>query len=566
MTSMASPFASKLGTNYCPKDEEVVEIKSLLVEPALRWKRLDDEITELQHAINKLAAERYAVGAFIDGHQALISPARRLPLDIIQEIFVACLPTHRNCVMSASEAPVLLGRICSGWRSIALNTPRLWCRLHIVEPARAGGSKASAILEEKLAQRLETTKMWLGRSGQCPLSISLQSSQGISPLPHTHFNFVPVNNTRLFMQALIPFAPRWQNLTLWISWSALETLSTLTESDVPLLRRLEISQRPDPAIPAIQWSTFGLFRAPNLSDFTFSGAQMSIIELGVQWANLTHLSLMGHGWGVLPCRIALEVLSRSPQVQVCRLLVNEDNTDMTLTAVESAGRAMIELPFLHSLHVTSLGLPPHGLGSMFSRLVVPALRQFELRGRSNMNVENPTLVASFVTFLATAVAFQSLHIDTQIFTKESLVGIVRGLPTTTTRLDIMDRPRSWGSAISGILSDDTIAELIPTPEHPGSCPLLQELRITRCLCPSDAVLLRLITARMASSSTLRSINIQFNRERQVDITGDIQPFVDAGLKVTTAYMHSQVVGNFSPWQGLADAPTTHWDMSPLLMP
>jgi hypothetical protein len=40
------------------------------------------------------------LGAYVDTHKALISPARRLPLDIIEEIFVACLPTHRNCVMS----------------------------------------------------------------------------------------------------------------------------------------------------------------------------------------------------------------------------------------------------------------------------------------------------------------------------------------------------------------------------------------------------------------------------------------------------------------------------------
>ncbi|KAJ6544218.1 hypothetical protein B0H19DRAFT_894535, partial [Mycena capillaripes] len=123
---MSSPFAPQLGTNYCPKDEEVLEIKALLVEPSLRLKRLDDEITDLQKAIDKLAEERNSLGAYVDAHKALISPVRRLPLDIIQEIFIACLPTHSNCVVSAIEAPVLLGRICSSWRAISLSTPRLW--------------------------------------------------------------------------------------------------------------------------------------------------------------------------------------------------------------------------------------------------------------------------------------------------------------------------------------------------------------------------------------------------------------------------------------------------------
>ncbi|KAJ7031025.1 hypothetical protein C8F04DRAFT_1397549 [Mycena alexandri] len=276
---------------------------------------------------------------------------------------------------------------------------------------------------------------------------------------------------------------------------------------------------------------------------TFVSFKMDILDLPIQWANLTYLSLMGHGWGVLSCRVALEVLTRCPQVQDCRLLMNEDNAN-------NMGPHMGTL----TASPASVSLPS-GLGRLFRRLAVPALRNFELRGRSNMGSEDPTFVASFVTFLATALSFESFTVDTQIFTRESFMGILRELPTTTTRLSIQDRPRSWTNAVSGILGDDTIALLIPTPEHPGSCPALQELRILRCLCPSDADLLRFITARMTlPASTLRSVDIQFNRERQVDITADIQPYVDGGLKVATSYFHSQVSRSFSPWQGLADAP------------
>ncbi|KAJ7480606.1 hypothetical protein FB451DRAFT_1030980, partial [Mycena latifolia] len=96
-------------------------------------KQLDDEIANLQKALDKLADERARLSTYVDGHRALISPARRLPLDII-EIFLACLPMHRNCVMSAVEAPVLLGRICSAWRAISFSIPCLWSRLNIVEP------------------------------------------------------------------------------------------------------------------------------------------------------------------------------------------------------------------------------------------------------------------------------------------------------------------------------------------------------------------------------------------------------------------------------------------------
>ncbi|KAJ7162283.1 hypothetical protein C8R46DRAFT_1104106, partial [Mycena filopes] len=89
-------------------------------------------VAELQQAIDKLTEERVAVCTYMDAHKALVSPARRLPVDIIPEIFMACLPTDRNCVMSARRR-----LFCSGASTIFLSIPRLWSsRLHnIAEPA-----------------------------------------------------------------------------------------------------------------------------------------------------------------------------------------------------------------------------------------------------------------------------------------------------------------------------------------------------------------------------------------------------------------------------------------------
>ncbi|KAJ6586349.1 hypothetical protein DFH09DRAFT_861188, partial [Mycena vulgaris] len=55
---MSSPFTSKLGTNYCPQDAEIAEIKALIVEPGLRLKCLADEIAHMQEALDKLKKER----------------------------------------------------------------------------------------------------------------------------------------------------------------------------------------------------------------------------------------------------------------------------------------------------------------------------------------------------------------------------------------------------------------------------------------------------------------------------------------------------------------------------
>ncbi|KAJ6612633.1 hypothetical protein B0H10DRAFT_1691042, partial [Mycena sp. CBHHK59/15] len=88
------------------------------------------ELARLESLIHKLIAQRDSVKNYIEQHRALTTRPRRIPQEILEKIFLDCLPTHRNVVMSASEARLLLGRICGAWRSIAFAIPRIWASLH----------------------------------------------------------------------------------------------------------------------------------------------------------------------------------------------------------------------------------------------------------------------------------------------------------------------------------------------------------------------------------------------------------------------------------------------------
>ncbi|KAJ7157176.1 hypothetical protein C8R46DRAFT_1113693 [Mycena filopes] len=561
----SSPFASKLGTNYCPRDEEVTQIRALLVEPLSRLQGLDSQIADLQKAMDKLAAERDTVGAFVAAHKALISPVRRLPLDIIQEIFVACLPTHRNCVMSAREAPVLLGRICGSWRAISITTPRLWSRLHIVEPeptmhmtqsgwggypvvVQDGVSEPDTIFEEKLRQRLETTKTWLGRSGQCPLSISFQTSQ----YPYAVDND-PLATTRRFIQLIVPFAPRWSHVTLSTSSTRLELLD-IAENDLPLLQTVEISEWSDTAFGTVQHSRYALLNAPNLLDFTFTGGHvMSVQDLPVRrWTDLSRLSI-GHP---LTCGAAMELLARCQQVRVCSFIIYSNGG---ISADEAQDGHVVEAPFLHSLHL-STDRSRDGVEAMFRLLSLPQLRHFDLQGQfTGAESENSQFIANFLSFLDVSSRFESLRIDTSVFNRSWLIQLLRGLPASTISLQIADCLHPWSPPhIRGLMDDEAIAVLTPTPENPGSCPALQELLIIRCSAPSDEALLRFLEARitLVSPSTLRKVAIKYRREKQVDIAADLQPFLSDGrLEVATiSYTPAAHDAAHSPWKGLLDAP------------
>ncbi|KAJ7181008.1 hypothetical protein C8R46DRAFT_1187254 [Mycena filopes] len=556
-TSMASPFAPKLGTNYCPLDDEVLQIRALLTAPLSRLKQIDDQIAELQKAIDELVEERERVRSFVDPHKDLISPLRRLPLDVVQEIFVACLPAHRNCVMTAREAPVLLGRVCSAWRSISLGTPRLWARLHIVEPSlsSSGVWSSPALLQEKLAQRLETAKTWLGRSAQCPLSISFQGTHDPPPQPDVAD---PPANTQLFVDVMVSVAARWEDITLCASPSTLAMFSSLTEHDVPMLQKFKMSTVSGTG-PQTGRPNFSFLGAPRLKDFTVAaGATQNVRELPVRWQNLTHLRVMGFGDSSFSCSGVLELLAKCSQLQECWLQLDHPDS---LPEIGSANSS-IQLPFLQSFYMSSLVIPVDDVGKVFRRLSLPQLRHLDLRRPvGDSDLQDSPLVGLLLALLAVSPCFESLTIDTQYFTGPSLAELLRGLPATTTSLRIIDRLKPWNPQdLDGILDDAVITVLTPTPEHPGSCPALQELVIAGCAAPSDTVLLQFLKARMtAPANQMRKVKIKFHRERQFDIFPEIQSFLNDGrIKVSTIYSpHHKTVGDFSPWEGLPDAPETN---------
>ncbi|KAJ7241441.1 hypothetical protein C8J57DRAFT_1369361, partial [Mycena rebaudengoi] len=345
-----SPFADRVGTNYCPLDSEIQCIRDLLVEPSLELKRLDNEIRELEAAADRLQAERQRISAYVDAHSALLSPIRHLPLDVVQEIFVACLPADRNAVMSACDAPVLLGRICSQWRKLSLSTPRLWASLHF-------------IIAPHEPKRLEVMKMWLGRSGSCPLSISF------------YVNAWHDDCLGPFVNELGCVARRWKSMSMVATPSVLKMLAGLKQHDLPMLEEfslINIREHPE-SLEFLQGSR--IRRISLNGDVPFS-------RLSFQWERLTYLSLVKYGWvghNSIPSTLVLEILAQCANLRTCQLQIDEPGATEAVPPV----RPNVVLPRLRSL---TLGVVPDNVvtaSSLFRlirHLTLPELRQLTILG------------------------------------------------------------------------------------------------------------------------------------------------------------------------------------------
>ncbi|KAJ7762482.1 hypothetical protein B0H16DRAFT_1368650 [Mycena metata] len=538
-----SPFSAHLGTKYCPSDEEVLEIKAFLVEPTLRLKNLDDEIADLQKAIDKLKAERDSVESFVDAHKALISPARRLPLDIIQEIFIACLPTHRNCVMSASEAPVLLGRICSSWRAISLSTPRLWSSLHIVDPAPHGDPIGASAVADRVTLRLATTKMWLARSGHCPLSISLKVG-----FEHSD-DEQPLVTRSPFLQLLVQFAPRWQHIHLVTPPAVLEQIRHLTDADVPMLESVTLDATftmEDDLNAPLEWESLGMLRGARISSFSFPGSHFVPEHLPLKWHQLTTLSMLGSWRTWLPVGLEseaiLRALSQCPRLQCCTLIVNDE----IVSEIQSE-HPVVELAFLNTLEVHCAGNVNQAILFLLPRLSVPMLHKFVLRGHANKPSHH-----SLAPLVSVWTLLQDFDIQHNIFSKADLLETLRSLPCTIKRLVLGQAHET--SVLPASLDDDVLRLLTPSSDSPAlCCPGLRTLLIRHGCLISDAALLRLITARTEADTALRRVLVAFTRRMTLDLDAYLTPFMNNGLELSIVYYLGWLTDT-SPWRGLNDEP------------
>jgi hypothetical protein len=262
MMTTHSPFQSQLFTNFVPTDKDREQIRSLCIEPLQELERLDA-------AIQRLTERRNELKTFIDAHHALLSPIRRLSPEVLQTIFVACLSRRPDYpVLDSSDVPLLLGRVCSGWRKIAYGCAELWASLHIAIPDPRT-SDEEALLHRL---RLEATTEWLARSGALPLHISISGKRSGRITNAEQCDWVTP-----YAKALLHFASRWMALEVAVPLHYLHPWSNLTGQQVPLLRNIRILST------EVTWKSTAIFtRSPKSLDFL---SQASLDSLHIPHLN-----------------------------------------------------------------------------------------------------------------------------------------------------------------------------------------------------------------------------------------------------------------------------------------
>ena len=127
---------------------------------------LDDTLARITSIQTQLLEKRDALQVFSDELDALTSPIRTIPPEILTEIFYYLKGDYRDELPARARAGSLLPtHVCQQWRQIALSTPSLWNNIYI---------NGSSVSESIRSSEVKCIKAWLARSKNCPLSINLR--------------------------------------------------------------------------------------------------------------------------------------------------------------------------------------------------------------------------------------------------------------------------------------------------------------------------------------------------------------------------------------------------------
>ncbi|KAJ7122989.1 hypothetical protein C8R44DRAFT_159642 [Mycena epipterygia] len=273
-------------------------------------------------------------------------PVLTLPFEITAKIFIQCIV--ETAEPDPSSAPLLLGRICRQWRSVALSSPSLWsCFNKTLEI-----DKSLDVHPSRYSSLLELLQIYLSRSGTHPLKLTLRyNGIRIRPTPD------PIH------RVLLQHAHRWQDVRLCLPYADLVQLFEQFTGSFPSLQTLSIGMPYHLEFtPSLSFAPLRISQL--LQTFSVCGDFLRPLTSSVPWSHLIRFD--GHGLTLLE---AYEILRLCPSLQECTLDIATKLPNQPI-----APSVPLRLVDLRTLHLS--GLVDFGL---LMYLTLPALQQLDLR-------------------------------------------------------------------------------------------------------------------------------------------------------------------------------------------
>ncbi|KAJ7682845.1 hypothetical protein B0H17DRAFT_1075092 [Mycena rosella] len=286
-----------LRSNDAPQPPQTALVHEVLRHKNAELCGLGAGMSALQSALHALESKRALLAVDIHRFSGILSPLRRLPPELVEEIFLYFVPAMHFDALGNTRRVVLpwtLAHVCRAWRTVALSLRPLWCWLDLSSPRdcppkcspprRVLGDAEEDDEEEELTKlplddnleneegheietALDFIETCLQRSGEHPLSIQLPT--------HSH-SALPL------LDALSKDCERWKEIVLltplrpMLDWSRLSRL----QGRLQHLRKIVFARSLPP--------NFQFSCAPNLTELTLVRIQLPLgSDLPIPWSQLT---------------------------------------------------------------------------------------------------------------------------------------------------------------------------------------------------------------------------------------------------------------------------------------
>lgn len=221
--------------------------------------------------------------------KSLPSPITQVPQDVLELVFLATIPTDGAWPEVHETPPV--AQICTTWRSIALELPRLWARFRYridrpaVDPTMFTDLALDAPTTRSIERRpvwsaeeqIEYIALWFSRSNPLPVSFCIQAPDFLSP------------SNKQWRGVLDKVLGEWGTRihVLRYDGAAMDVLNTIT---LPLVQHLEIAVESCYLSPDMEeGGPIASQSFPALSSVLYSLRYNNPFLFPVRWGNLTSI-------------------------------------------------------------------------------------------------------------------------------------------------------------------------------------------------------------------------------------------------------------------------------------
>jgi hypothetical protein len=330
-TALSDSLATAISHNNLLPEPEQHSIHALIASYDDRLLILDSEIAQVRSELNELVSKRRNAVEQLCSCRVAIAPHRRLPKDVIAEIFLWLVPETTPILISKDRAkhsePYNILLVCSRWRNVALGILRLWNNLEV-----KFGDISKHFNTLNFARNTGTI---LSRSGQSTISMSI----------HCHSTSrLPTSISQMLRNLLVRSESRLRALTLDVRNPSLSQIFY----DIPpgFFARLEaVTIHATNFIPTLDV----LEAASELREFTLMSTRSTSFDpntLLLPWAQLTTLHLSES--------LKIQLSDAHATLRSCGSLVN---CKIHITASDYSPddelSAPTTLPNLRTLHLTT---------------------------------------------------------------------------------------------------------------------------------------------------------------------------------------------------------------------